>query len=90
MKLRFFLTAVWILVLPSVHAATFDVTANSDSGPGSLRQAILDANGANGDDTISLTVTGTITLSSPLPSITGSTVISGPGTNQLTISRPLK
>jgi len=86
MKLRYFLAAVWILVLPNAPAATFEVTATSDSGPGSLRQAILDANSMSGDDIISFTVTGTITLASALPLITDSTKISGPGTNLLTIS----
>lgn len=48
------------------HAATFNVTTNADSGAGSLRQALADAN-ANGEaDTIELSaISGqTITLSS--------------------------
>ncbi|RYX81415.1 CSLREA domain-containing protein [bacterium] len=35
-------------------AATFRVSSNADSGPGTLRQAILDANTARTDDTIIL------------------------------------
>ncbi len=57
-----------------------------DSGPGSLRQAILNANAAGGDNIITFTATGTITLASALPAITANTVISGPGTNLLTVS----
>ncbi len=44
------------------HAATFTVTNTADSGVGSLRQAILDANALVGADTINLPA-GTYTLS---------------------------
>ncbi|MDG4548947.1 MAG: hypothetical protein P9F19_05990 [Candidatus Contendobacter sp.] len=46
------------------QAATFTVTNLADAGGGSLRQAILDANGAAGADTITFQagLTGTITL----------------------------
>jgi hypothetical protein len=37
-------------------AATFTVTTNADSGVGSLRQAIIDANGAAGVDTIDFAI----------------------------------
>ncbi len=52
--------------------ATFLVTNASDSGPGSLRQAILSANAHLGADTIDFDIAGgTIILpESPLPSIT--------------------
>jgi hypothetical protein len=36
----------------TVKAATFTVTNTNDSGPGSLRQAFLDANNAAGEDTV--------------------------------------
>src|SRR5687768_14182440 len=42
--------------------ATFAVTATTDGGPGSLRQAILDANASPGADTVTLPA-GTYTLS---------------------------
>ena len=39
-------------------AATFTVTNTDDTGPGSLRQAILDANAAPGLDTIAFNIPG--------------------------------
>ncbi len=39
---------------PASPASVFTVINNNDSGPGSLRQAILDANSNAGADTISL------------------------------------
>jgi len=55
-------------------AATFTVTNTNDSGAGSLRQAILDANGAAGADTIAFNIAGggvhTIAVATPLPDIT--------------------
>jgi hypothetical protein len=52
-----------------VYPATFLVSSTADSGPGTLRQAIVDSNATGGDDTIEITVTGIIVLSSPLPLI---------------------
>jgi hypothetical protein len=52
------------------QAATFTVTTIDDSGPGSLRQAISDANASPGDDNILFTTNGTIALASPLPLVT--------------------
>jgi len=73
-------------LVSTVHAATFLVTTNSDSGAGSLRQAILDANVAGGGAITFPNVMGMITLSSELPAIGGNTTILGPGRNFLTIS----
>jgi parallel beta-helix repeat protein len=57
------------------------VTNTNDSGPGSLRQAILDANAMEGSDTISFDIPGagaqTIQLLSPLPDITDQLVLDG-------------
>jgi hypothetical protein len=54
----------------SVFAATFTVTNTNDSGPGSLRQAILDANATPGADTIAFNITGTgVRTISPLSSL---------------------
>jgi hypothetical protein len=68
------------------EAALRTVTNTSDSGAGSLRQAIIDADNANTGDTIefSPTVTGTILLSGKLE-VTQSLTISGPGVSTLTI-----
>ena len=71
-----------LVVLPSpVHAATFTVTNTNDSGPGSLRQAILDANTSLGTDTIDFNIPGTgphtIQPLSALPTITDSVIIDG-------------
>ena len=51
----------------SAPAATFTVTTINDSGPGSLRQAILHAIVDGRGDIVFSNVTGTITLLSPLP-----------------------
>jgi hypothetical protein len=85
--------AVVLFSVASVSADTFVVTNTNDSGPGSLRQAITDANthanGADGD-TIRFNIPGggvhTITLTSALPDITESLYVDGttqPGFNRL-------
>jgi uncharacterized repeat protein (TIGR01451 family) len=59
---------------------TIDVTTNADSGPGSLRQAIAQANLVNGLQTIAFELPAgeqTIKPSSPLPLITASVFIKG-------------
>ncbi|MEQ1646670.1 MAG: hypothetical protein ABL959_24665, partial [Pyrinomonadaceae bacterium] len=69
---------------------TFTVTNLNDTGAGSLRQAILDAN-ANSPaaDTINFQagLAGTINLSTALPNISDSVTISGPGANVITVRR---
>ena len=59
--------------------ATYTVTNTNDSGAGSLRQAILDANANAGADTINFSIAGTgthtINVTSLLPTITGQTTI---------------
>jgi fibronectin-binding autotransporter adhesin len=60
-------------------ATTFFVTNNSDSGAGSLRQAILDANATVDINTIEfLTNVGSIQLLSSLPPIFQTVTITGP------------
>jgi uncharacterized repeat protein (TIGR01451 family) len=60
----------------SLRAATFTVTNTNDSGTGSLRWAIEQANAAPGRDIITGgNLGGTITLASPLPAITDSVSI---------------
>ncbi len=59
----------------------FPVTNTADGGPGSLRQAILDADTAGGPVTITFALPGpgpqTIAIASPLPAITGAVLIDG-------------
>jgi hypothetical protein len=60
---------------------TFTVTNTNDSGTGSLRQAMLNANANPGLDTIVFNISGaaphTITLTSALPTITDAVTIDG-------------
>jgi hypothetical protein len=56
---------------------TFTVTTLNDSGAGSLRAAITDANASGGPAIIDFAVTGTITLASALPAITQDVTIDG-------------
>jgi|RhiMetdeSRZDD1v2_1073273.scaffolds.fasta_scaffold06186_7 IPT/TIG domain-containing protein/S-layer family protein len=72
--------AAFLFAAP-LAAATFTVTNTNDSGAGSLRQAILDANAAVGADTIVFSITGsgvhTIAPPSALPLITEAVTIDG-------------
>jgi hypothetical protein len=68
----------------SVCANIITVTNTNDNGPGSLRQALVDANRG---DTITFTVTGTIGLTSAELVIDKPITVSGPGANVLTVSR---
>lgn len=75
------------VIVPAGAAATFQVTNTNDSGAGSFRQAVADANLAPGADTISFAVTGTITLASgPIVVNGGPLEINGPGRGLLAIS----
>src|SRR5215813_9569475 len=65
---------------------TYIVTNTDDSGVGSLRQAILDANLSPGKDSITFSVTGTITLTMGEPVTHGDLDIAGPGATSLTVS----
>ena len=70
-----------VLLYSSVSfAATYTVSNTNDANAGSLRQAILDANGTVGvSDVITISTTGTLTLLSSLPDITDGLTINGPG-----------
>ena len=57
--------------------ATYTVTNLNDSGAGSLRQAITNANANGGADTITFSTFGTINLASALPQITSRVTIDG-------------
>src|SRR5829696_5031243 len=62
-------------------STTFTVTNTNDNGPGSLRQAILDANATSGADAIEFDIPGTgvhtIVPATQLPTITGPVTING-------------
>lgn len=74
-----------LFLATSASGATFTVTNTNDSGAGSLRQAILDANSNAGSDTIAFNVSGagcsggvcTITPASFLPFATDTVTIDG-------------
>jgi predicted outer membrane repeat protein len=83
-----FAAGLTLAALPA-HAATFTVSNTNDSGPGSLRQALLDANAAAGADTVNFTVSGTITLTSGQITVGDSVAITGPGASNLTITTNL-
>jgi hypothetical protein len=82
--IRFATIGVLLLCALAVQAraATITVTNTNDGGPGSLRQALANAN--NGD-TINFAVTGTITLTSGALGVVKNVTISGPGADQLSI-----
>ena len=92
---RFLRLALVFLAAAPVGASTFTVTTNADSGAGSLRQAILDANGAAGPHTIQFAIPGagihTITPTTPLPIVMQTTTIDGytqPGSSPNTLPFP--
>lgn len=78
---RFALFVFFLVSALFSFSATFTVTNTNDSGPGSLRQAILDANATAGDDDIVFNISGSgpfvITPASPLPSIDEAVSIDG-------------
>jgi hypothetical protein len=78
---RWFAALLTLFAAASLSAATFTVTTTADSGVGSLRQAILDANAAAGADTIAFNIVGggvhTIALATELPDITDPVMVDG-------------
>src|SRR5260370_8524068 len=74
MKKTLLLLGAIMLASPRLaQTATFVVTNTADSGPGSLRQAIIDANARPGPDVIAFSIgSGVRTISplSPLPFVT--------------------
>ncbi len=82
---KLILGLLFFLVCDKLFAATFVVTSNADSGPGTLRQALSDAavNGTATTDNITFNLPGatqaaiTITLLSQLPDVTANVIIDG-------------
>jgi hypothetical protein len=77
-----FLPVALLVALPlSAEANTYSVVNISDSGAGSLRQAMIDANAACGSNIIEFAIPGagphTIALSSSLPAISCSLLVNG-------------
>lgn len=71
-----------------LFAAPIVVTSTADIGAGTLRAAMTQANTQEGADTITFNLGAgahTITIASSLPSLVGSTTITGPGANLLTV-----
>ncbi len=81
MKRYLLVSLVAVFLGSAVHAATFTVSNTTDSDPGSLRQAMLDANTALGPDIIAFNIPGaglkTITPLTALPNITEAVTIDG-------------
>lgn len=78
---------ITILAFGLQAQSTFTVTNTNDSGSGSLRQAITDANAASGAAVIDMTnISGTILLESALPQINGDLTLNGPGEELLSVS----
>src|SRR5262249_40610536 len=71
---------------PSLSASVFTVTTTADSGPGSLRQAVTDANAAAGPHTIAFNIAGggthSIALATDLPAIVIAEGLTIDGTTQ--------
>src|SRR4051812_36735799 len=76
------LSVVVGLARPARAAGTFTVTTTADAGPGSLRQAMVDANSANGG-TINVTTGGLVLLESALPVVATPVTLNG---NNLLVS----
>jgi hypothetical protein len=92
-----FLSFLFLVCLISISAATataatYTVMNTNDSGDGSLRQAIIDANASAEADTIVFDMTvfatpQTITLTDGQITISGSLTLNGPGAKRLNVRR---
>ena len=85
---RIAIRTIFLLVIyffaNEASAATYTVSNLNDSGAGSLRQAIADANSTASDDIIEFSVTGTIALTTGEltigdAAVAGMLTINGPG-----------
>src|ERR1043165_4028411 len=98
-RMMSFSACILIFTAAAAQAATYHVTTTIDNGdnqnptPGSLRKAIVDANGNAGQDLIDFQIPGagvkTISPLTPLPVITDSVTIDGytqPGASPNTLA----
>lgn len=80
-------TAIWLILACaltiSAHATTIIVSNTNDNGPGSLRQALVEAN--DGDTIDATGVSGTITLTSGQLLVDKSVTINGAGAEVLAL-----
>lgn len=76
-----FTALIFIINVKSSAAATYTVTSTADSGAGTLREAITNANNNNGHDDIEFNIPGAgphfITTSSYLPQVSEAVFING-------------
>ena len=76
-----FLSAAFAAAPSAWASTTYTVTSTADSGAGTLRQAILEANGHVGTDSIRFNLPGsgvqTIGITTALPSVTDPVIING-------------
>ncbi len=83
MKRTLFATVALVLAAASLSANTFTVTNTGDSGAGSLRQAILDANASPGLDTIQFNIAGSgVHTIAPLDTMTISDAVVSTGSRR--------
>src|SRR5262249_26544790 len=85
MKIKILLATLILVVMAiaqSARAVAITVTNTNDSGPGSLRQALADANDG---DTINFSISGTITLATGFLAVNADVIIDGPGANILAV-----
>ena len=87
------LIAAVLLLAGNSDAATFTVTTNADSGPGSLRQAVLDANATVELDEIRvdagvgvITLASEVNISSPLMIRGGGATVKGNSTRLFSVT----
>src|SRR5437016_8575949 len=79
-QLSFLLVLILAWLACSASAATFVVTSVDDAGPGTLRQAIMDATASPGADVIAWNYLGSereMHLNSALPEITDTLTLDG-------------
>ncbi|HMI81829.1 MAG TPA: choice-of-anchor Q domain-containing protein [Solirubrobacterales bacterium] len=85
--LSLFAVAVACLPVAPAAAIPFPVESTADSGNGTLRWAIEEANDLPGADSIPIEVTGTVNLETALPTVAEDVAIAGPGAAALTVRR---